>query len=216
MVFSSFFAYGEDEHRRGEQVGAGSQLGVKHLLAEIEGGGAHVAFVSPVSTEFSEPVLSTSQVQHAAGILFQHHGLLFSVYNFGVCLDDIFIGIGREVQAHLGAVNLVLQGDDGMLASVSSSFLLMLYVSEQGGGVTVGMAHVNGRLKIVLHSVCQVGFCSAWQMLQVCFICEMATHVRLVEASVSAHSEHNVRALGAYTDELIGMRQCGHTKQSRK
>ena len=131
-------------------------------------------------------------------------------------LDDIFIGIGREVQAHLGAVNLVLQGDDGMLASVSSSFLLMLYVSEQGGGVTVGMAHVNGRLKIVLHSVCQVGFCSAWQMLQVCFICEMATHVRLVEASVSAHSEHNVRALGAYTDELIGMRQCGHTKQSRK
>ena len=59
-----------------------------------------MTFVSPISAEFSEPILTASQVQHAAGILFQHDWFLFSVYNFGVCLDDIFIGIGREVQTH--------------------------------------------------------------------------------------------------------------------
>ena len=204
FVLRRLFVEREDEHGRGEHVGARTQLGVEHLLAEVERRGAHGRLINPVAGELGEVVGRTAEVEHGGSVAFQLERFLLLVADFGEGLDDVLLRVGHVVQLHRHGILVVLQGDDGLVHSRLYAFGRVRHVFEQQRGVGVVVAHLDGRLEIVFHAVGQVGFRTLGQVLQVAFVGEPLAQVRLVEPSPVFGPEYESDAVRVDLDELIG------------
>jgi hypothetical protein len=87
-----------------------------------------------------EPVVGCLEVQHARSKAAQGHRLFLLVANFSPGLDDVFGGVGAEVQRDFHGVLRVTQLDGGMHLAIG-----------QRVGVVAQVAQFQRRVAIVVH-----------------------------------------------------------------
>ena len=150
-------AYRELEERRRKHVGTGAELGVYHLLAEVQLLRVAAHLGRPVAVVLRQVILRGVEVEHGRGVLLELNGLFLAVEHLAPCHKHVFVGVCHEVQRHLVGIHRVGKPYHG-LRSPGARLCLVRPVLKQRRRVGVGPVDVDGRLEIVFHAMGLVGF----------------------------------------------------------
>ena len=218
MVFIGLAIHGDNEHGGREHAGAGTEFRVEHLLAEGQRGGRHASLFGPVAGELGEAVTASREVEHGRGIAAERHdgGLAATggIADLARGADDVVALVGRKVEFHRDGIDLVGQGDDRLGDAVGKGVHVVRLVLEEHGGMTVGLANLKGRLKVVLHAVSDVSLRAGGEVSDVGLAAQTLAEVGLVETAVISDAEDEVSLGGGNTDVLRkGSQLAGNQRQ---